>query len=303
MTGKIASTYNPRRRYLVDGRLKLQTGDRVKVAKKAREEVLKNTGIRIEPSDLWAVKKIYYDVNRFYADIASGEQKLCMGVGDLIYHDTPESRNSNPIRKVKGGWQWGHHGKIYKDRKDAVKQMRAAYWSGYKGKSAYNPRRIFKSKVSKLMKQVGVSPYDIPMPCPICEKSVLVSEWYEHLINTHKLTHTEAVHYLIHPSKKNPESLYEAFHRVSPIRKRKVFFEPPNGELVKIGDLSEIRYRPTAPSKYAGTEFFHKSGDVGSNVLKTNLILATDKSGKNLYLVKKDKNVKRPYFSGRGIIG
>ncbi len=102
---------------------------------------------------------------------------------------------------------------------------------------------------------------------------------------------------------KNPVSLYQAFHGVPPSRKTKVFYEEPKEELLKVGDLSEIRYKPTSPSKHEGVEFYHKSGDTGQTVLKTNLVLATDKSGRNLYLVKKDKNVKRPYFSSRGIIG
>jgi hypothetical protein len=39
-----------------------------------------------------------------------------------------------PIRKVKGGYKWGKHGKVYKSRKGAERQARAAYASGYKGK-------------------------------------------------------------------------------------------------------------------------------------------------------------------------
>jgi hypothetical protein len=39
-----------------------------------------------------------------------------------------------PIRKVKGGYKWGHHGKVYRRRKGAVKQAKAAYAHGYKGK-------------------------------------------------------------------------------------------------------------------------------------------------------------------------
>lgn len=39
-----------------------------------------------------------------------------------------------PIRKVKGGFKWGGKGKVYKSRAGAVKQARAAYASGYKGK-------------------------------------------------------------------------------------------------------------------------------------------------------------------------
>jgi hypothetical protein len=37
-----------------------------------------------------------------------------------------------PIRKVKGGYRWGSKGKVYKTRKAAAKQARAAYASGYK---------------------------------------------------------------------------------------------------------------------------------------------------------------------------
>lgn len=39
-----------------------------------------------------------------------------------------------PVKKVSGGYQWGNHGKIYKSRKSAEKQARAAYTNGYKGK-------------------------------------------------------------------------------------------------------------------------------------------------------------------------
>lgn len=37
-----------------------------------------------------------------------------------------------PVRKVKGGWQWGKSGKVYKTRKEAERQGRAIYASGYK---------------------------------------------------------------------------------------------------------------------------------------------------------------------------
>ncbi len=30
-----------------------------------------------------------------------------------------------PIRKVKGGYKYGQHGKVYKRKSDALKQMRA----------------------------------------------------------------------------------------------------------------------------------------------------------------------------------
>ena len=37
-----------------------------------------------------------------------------------------------PVYKVKNGYRWGKSGKIYKTRKEAEKQGRAIYASGYK---------------------------------------------------------------------------------------------------------------------------------------------------------------------------
>lgn len=39
-----------------------------------------------------------------------------------------------PIKKVKGGFKWGSKGKVYKTRKEAEKQSKAAYAAGYKKK-------------------------------------------------------------------------------------------------------------------------------------------------------------------------
>lgn len=39
-----------------------------------------------------------------------------------------------PVKKVPGGYQWGEHGKVYKTKKEAEQQGRAAYASGYKKK-------------------------------------------------------------------------------------------------------------------------------------------------------------------------
>jgi hypothetical protein len=41
-----------------------------------------------------------------------------------------------PVRKVKGGYQWGKGGKVYPTREQAEEQARAAYASGYKKKGA-----------------------------------------------------------------------------------------------------------------------------------------------------------------------
>lgn len=40
-----------------------------------------------------------------------------------------------PVHKVKGGYQWGNHGKVYPTKEQAEKQAKAAYASGYKEKS------------------------------------------------------------------------------------------------------------------------------------------------------------------------
>lgn len=40
-----------------------------------------------------------------------------------------------PVRKVKGGYKWGKSGKVYPTKKQAEKQGRAIYASGYKGSS------------------------------------------------------------------------------------------------------------------------------------------------------------------------
>ncbi len=38
-----------------------------------------------------------------------------------------------PVHKVKGGYRWGGHGKVYPTRAQAEKQAAAAYANGYKG--------------------------------------------------------------------------------------------------------------------------------------------------------------------------
>ena len=37
-----------------------------------------------------------------------------------------------PVRKVKGGWKWGKSGKTYRTKKEAERQGRAIYASGYR---------------------------------------------------------------------------------------------------------------------------------------------------------------------------
>jgi len=49
-----------------------------------------------------------------------------------------------PVHKVKGGWKWGSHGKIYSTRAAAQRQGNAAFASGYQGKG--HPRAKPKGK-------------------------------------------------------------------------------------------------------------------------------------------------------------
>lgn len=39
-----------------------------------------------------------------------------------------------PVRKVQGGYRWGSMGKVYPTKRQAERQARAAYASGYKPK-------------------------------------------------------------------------------------------------------------------------------------------------------------------------
>lgn len=41
-----------------------------------------------------------------------------------------------PVRKVKGGWQWGKGGKVYPTKEQAEKQAKAAFAAGYKDKGS-----------------------------------------------------------------------------------------------------------------------------------------------------------------------
>lgn len=36
-----------------------------------------------------------------------------------------------PVHRVRGGFQWGSHGRVYRTRAQALRQARAIYASGY----------------------------------------------------------------------------------------------------------------------------------------------------------------------------
>jgi hypothetical protein len=131
-----------------------------------------------------------------------------------------------------------------------------------------------------------------------CKYSALADGWYKYL------RHMGIEGYNPVQNGSNVKSdLFESFHGNPPEKMTKVYYEPPKGSLVKIGDLSEIKYKPTGVSKYKNTEFYHKAGDIGSKIIKGNAILATNQEGTQLYIVKKDKKVKYPIFTSRGILG
>ena len=54
-------------------------------------------------------------------------------IGEIAYGSLVGVR-AVPIKKVKGGYKWGKSGKVYKTKKAAQRQARAAYASGYKKK-------------------------------------------------------------------------------------------------------------------------------------------------------------------------
>ncbi len=58
-----------------------------------------------------------------------------------------------PIKKVKGGFRWGEHGKVYPSRAGAEKQMKAAFANGWQGKAkgglVEDPKEIIKASAKK----------------------------------------------------------------------------------------------------------------------------------------------------------
>ncbi len=45
-----------------------------------------------------------------------------------------------PVHAVKGGFRWGSHGKVYKNRAGAERQARAIYASGYRSDAYFGPK-------------------------------------------------------------------------------------------------------------------------------------------------------------------
>lgn len=94
---------------------------------------------------------------------------------------------------------------------------------------------------------------------------------------------------------------YKKFHGMKDAKVSYVDYEPPKQPLVNLGELISIEYRPMFESQSKGTAFYHKMGDTGKKLFKSNCILATD--GKNFFIIRKSKKINRPKFTERGIIG
>lgn len=350
------------RRFMVDGRLKLQIGDRVKVVKRAREGILENTGIKIEPADLWAVKSIRYDIaeRKFWVDIVSGEHTLCMFASDLIYYDSPRKNPSRMMStyrvtvtkgtiKPRGGIE-GPFERTFTVRAKTAKSAAKIVWdTGIHADKIDvmkigNPRKNVLSTLGSFGLGVGASSLANILMSRYTNAQLLqemkksnpdwikeARKYIDRMRSSPKKHYAQAyLGYLedrrSEPSRKvfglgvmgaqavemslreikrtgiltNPD-LYQAFHGVPPIRKRKVYYEPPPKEVIAIGELRQLNYQPIR-GQHQNCEMYHKSGDTGEEMLETNVILATDKDGKNLYLVKKTRD-NRPIFTKAGIIG
>ena len=55
-----------------------------------------------------------------------------------------------PTHKVKGGYQWGKHGKVYPTKKQADKQGQAIYASGWRENKEYKSNKNMKKQVIRL---------------------------------------------------------------------------------------------------------------------------------------------------------
>jgi len=98
-------------------------------------------------------------------------------------------------------------------------------------------------------------------------------------------------------------SLYQSFHGKPVQSQRVVQFNPPKGKVVKIGRVKEIVYTVEGNSKFDGTNFSHKAGDIGHKMLPSNTLIVSSEDGKDLYLIKENEKSEYPKFSGRGILG
>ena len=241
----------------------------------------------------WAVRlnsKIYYlcpgCYRRFLPRAMRNQMPkwVCPRCKAVIYTAMPQAmvkcpacgykvREKNPIRHTKEGWFWGSVGP-QPTKEKLLRQVRAIYASGYKGRNPEKKLSSYERYIRSLVEERAKEKEKILKAIQRIEKLPVP----------------------------NPESLYQAFHGVLPLRQRKISYEPPKSPLVKIGRISQLNYTPEFPSKKSGTEYYHRAGDLGYKTIKGNAILATDLKGKNLYIIRETSS-KYPIFTDRGIEG
>ena len=101
----------------------------------------------------------------------------------------------------------------------------------------------------------------------------------------------------------NPKAvqLYRDFHGVAPVRVRVMNLPPPPSDLVVLGEIVEITYKPYGQSQLKGAAYRHLFGDRGTARMgKERPSLAVTVDGKQLYFLNEKSNY---VFGPRGIVG
>lgn len=77
-----------KRRYLVDGRLKLEEGDKVTVSATGRKMIKKNIGLTLTPQNTGTIERIHYDISerKFFATVKIANEKIYMPVSGLNFY-------------------------------------------------------------------------------------------------------------------------------------------------------------------------------------------------------------------------
>jgi len=70
-------------RRLADKRLTREVGDRVKLTKAARNDIYRETGIRIEPYEIGTVTKVFWDI-QWYAVVGIHGIEVSLYLRDLV---------------------------------------------------------------------------------------------------------------------------------------------------------------------------------------------------------------------------
>lgn len=120
----------------------------------------------------------------------------------------------------------------------------------------------------------------------------------DHGIYSTRAMANQAIVMLFGAMKRNPVSLYNAFHGSPPKGVRRMTFNPPK-RVLKIGKLVSLQYAPEPPSQRAGSRFEHTFGDYGYKFKKgQEPVLAVSEDGKTLMILE-----GKYTFGERGIVG